>query len=214
MDRDLALIDRLERLYPAVVADCLDKVGPATNVMDPQIRPLARGAKVAGRRDRPCVQVDACRRAATTGTGASWRPSTRSARRRDGRLDVPRLLLGRAARDRLALPRRPRDRRRRVHARHPGADRDALPDVRGRDPLRRLARPDRRGRGRCADLVRRRRGRPATSCSATWTASSWSRPRSPRRSSASPRRRSRARTSCERSSQRACRSATPSAPTA
>jgi hypothetical protein len=27
MDHDLALIDRLERLYPAVVADCLDRLG-------------------------------------------------------------------------------------------------------------------------------------------------------------------------------------------
>jgi regulator of RNase E activity RraA len=48
MDRDLALIERLEQLYPAVVADCLDRLGVRTQVLDPHIRPLYADAKVAG----------------------------------------------------------------------------------------------------------------------------------------------------------------------
>ena len=51
MDRDLTLIDRLERLHPAVVADVLDGLGARSQVLDPGIRPLAAGAKVAG----PCM---------------------------------------------------------------------------------------------------------------------------------------------------------------
>ena len=43
-----SLIDRLDRLYPAVVADCLDKVGVRTNVMDPRIRPIYPSARMAG----------------------------------------------------------------------------------------------------------------------------------------------------------------------
>jgi regulator of RNase E activity RraA len=43
-----ALLERLERLYPAVVADCLDKVGYRANVMDPRIRPLYPEARMAG----------------------------------------------------------------------------------------------------------------------------------------------------------------------
>jgi regulator of RNase E activity RraA len=42
------LLKRLERLYPAVVADCLDKVGYRANVMEPRIRPLYPDARVAG----------------------------------------------------------------------------------------------------------------------------------------------------------------------
>jgi 4-hydroxy-4-methyl-2-oxoglutarate aldolase len=42
------LLERLERLYPAVVADCLDKVGYRGNVMDPRIRPLYPEARMAG----------------------------------------------------------------------------------------------------------------------------------------------------------------------
>ena len=60
MDRDLALIDRLERLYPAVVADCLDGLGVRSQVLDPQIRPLTSGMKVAGfAATVRCVPVDA-----------------------------------------------------------------------------------------------------------------------------------------------------------
>ena len=46
--RDLALVERLEKLYVAVVADCLDKVGVRDNVMGPQIRPIYPEARLAG----------------------------------------------------------------------------------------------------------------------------------------------------------------------
>ncbi len=60
MDRDLTLIDRLERLHPAVVADVLDGLGVRSQVLDPGIRPLAPGMKVAGfAATVHCVQVDA-----------------------------------------------------------------------------------------------------------------------------------------------------------
>jgi regulator of RNase E activity RraA len=42
------MVERLERLHPAVVADCLDKIGLRTQVMEPHIRPLYPEAKVAG----------------------------------------------------------------------------------------------------------------------------------------------------------------------
>src|SRR5437868_2887694 len=60
MDRDLSLIDRLERLYPAVVADCLDRLGARSQVLDPRIRPLTAAMKVAGYAATvSCVEVDA-----------------------------------------------------------------------------------------------------------------------------------------------------------
>jgi 4-hydroxy-4-methyl-2-oxoglutarate aldolase len=60
MERDLALIERLERLYPAVVADCLDRIGLRSQVLDPRIRPLYPDAKVAGYASTVhCVEVDA-----------------------------------------------------------------------------------------------------------------------------------------------------------
>jgi len=43
-----ALLARLERLHPAVVSDCLDKVGIRDNVMAPGIRPLYPEARVSG----------------------------------------------------------------------------------------------------------------------------------------------------------------------
>jgi regulator of RNase E activity RraA len=43
-----ALLDRLDRLHPAVVSDCLDKVGIRSNVMRSDIRPLFSGARLAG----------------------------------------------------------------------------------------------------------------------------------------------------------------------
>jgi 4-hydroxy-4-methyl-2-oxoglutarate aldolase len=46
--RRAALLQRLEQLYPAVVADCLDKVGFRSNVMEPRIRPLYPEARMAG----------------------------------------------------------------------------------------------------------------------------------------------------------------------
>jgi 4-hydroxy-4-methyl-2-oxoglutarate aldolase len=60
MDRDLALIERLERLYPAVVSDCLDRLGVRTQVLEPHIRPLYADAKVAGYAATVhCVDVEA-----------------------------------------------------------------------------------------------------------------------------------------------------------
>jgi 4-hydroxy-4-methyl-2-oxoglutarate aldolase len=60
MDRDLQLIDRLERLHPAVVADCLDRLGARSQVLDPRIRPLSADAKLAGfAATVRCVEVDA-----------------------------------------------------------------------------------------------------------------------------------------------------------
>ena len=54
------LIDRLERLHPAVIADCLDRLGARSQVLDPRIRPLAAGMKLAGRAATVrCVEVDA-----------------------------------------------------------------------------------------------------------------------------------------------------------
>jgi 4-hydroxy-4-methyl-2-oxoglutarate aldolase len=45
---DLALIDRLAALHPAVVSDCLDLLGHRAQVMAPPIRPLAVGMRLAG----------------------------------------------------------------------------------------------------------------------------------------------------------------------
>jgi regulator of RNase E activity RraA len=60
MDRDLALIERLEQLYPAVVSDCLDRLGVRTQVLEPHIRPLYADAKVAGYAATVhCIDVDA-----------------------------------------------------------------------------------------------------------------------------------------------------------
>jgi 4-hydroxy-4-methyl-2-oxoglutarate aldolase len=60
MDRDLALIERLEQLYPAVVSDCLDRLGVRTQVLEPHIRPLYADAKVAGYAATVhCVDVEA-----------------------------------------------------------------------------------------------------------------------------------------------------------
>jgi 4-hydroxy-4-methyl-2-oxoglutarate aldolase len=60
VDRDLTLIDRLERLHPAVVADVLDGLGVRSQVLDPGIRPLSPGTKAAGfAATVHCVQVDA-----------------------------------------------------------------------------------------------------------------------------------------------------------
>src|SRR5437867_3893219 len=59
MTRDLGLIERLERLYPAVVADCLDRLGLRSQVLEPHIRPLYPEAKVAGfAATVRCVEVD------------------------------------------------------------------------------------------------------------------------------------------------------------
>jgi 4-hydroxy-4-methyl-2-oxoglutarate aldolase len=45
---DMALLERLDALYVAVVADCLDRVGVRSNLLAPHVRSLYQGAKVAG----------------------------------------------------------------------------------------------------------------------------------------------------------------------
>jgi 4-hydroxy-4-methyl-2-oxoglutarate aldolase len=45
---DIALIDRLAALHPAVVSDCLVQLGHRHPVMAPSIRPLAIGMRLAG----------------------------------------------------------------------------------------------------------------------------------------------------------------------
>jgi regulator of RNase E activity RraA len=60
MERDGTLIERLERLHPAVVADCLDRLGLRAQVLDPRIRPLYPETKLAGYASTvQCVEVDA-----------------------------------------------------------------------------------------------------------------------------------------------------------
>lgn len=60
MPRDLALIDRLAALHPAVVSDCLDSLGHRHQVMAPGIRPLATDMRLAGvAATVRCVAVDA-----------------------------------------------------------------------------------------------------------------------------------------------------------
>jgi 4-hydroxy-4-methyl-2-oxoglutarate aldolase len=45
---DLTLVKRLEALYPAVVSDCLDRLGYRDQVLEPHIRPLFPSARIAG----------------------------------------------------------------------------------------------------------------------------------------------------------------------
>ena len=60
MERDLTLVERLSRLHPAVVADCLDKAGLRNQVLAPHIRPIAPSMRVAGLAATVhCVDVDA-----------------------------------------------------------------------------------------------------------------------------------------------------------
>jgi 4-hydroxy-4-methyl-2-oxoglutarate aldolase len=57
--RDLGLLERLRRLYPAVLSDCLDKIGYRQQVMAPRIRPLYPQAVLAGfAATVHCVEVD------------------------------------------------------------------------------------------------------------------------------------------------------------
>ena len=46
--KTLELVARLDALYPAVVADCLDRLGYRNQVLAPRIRPLYPTARVAG----------------------------------------------------------------------------------------------------------------------------------------------------------------------
>ena len=58
MADESALVDRLARLHPAVVSDCLDRLGFRDQVLAPRIRPLTRDSRVAGRaRTVLCVPV-------------------------------------------------------------------------------------------------------------------------------------------------------------
>jgi 4-hydroxy-4-methyl-2-oxoglutarate aldolase len=53
------LVDRLERLHPAVVSDCLDRIGIRDRVLAPHVRPLWPEAKLAGiARTVECVTTD------------------------------------------------------------------------------------------------------------------------------------------------------------
>jgi 4-hydroxy-4-methyl-2-oxoglutarate aldolase len=45
---DMDLLERFEKLYVAVVADCLDRVGVRTNLLAPHVRSLYPGARLAG----------------------------------------------------------------------------------------------------------------------------------------------------------------------
>jgi 4-hydroxy-4-methyl-2-oxoglutarate aldolase len=57
--RDASLLERLRPLYPAVVSDCLDRMGYRQQVMDPHIRPLYPEASIAGfAMTVHCVQID------------------------------------------------------------------------------------------------------------------------------------------------------------
>lgn len=58
--RDLRMLKRLGRLYPAVVSDCLDRIGYRRQVMRPHIRPLYPEARMAGfAMTVHCIEVDA-----------------------------------------------------------------------------------------------------------------------------------------------------------
>lgn len=46
--RDLTMLERLAKLYPAVVSDCLDRMGHRHQVMAPHIRPLYPQARLVG----------------------------------------------------------------------------------------------------------------------------------------------------------------------
>ena len=60
MVRDLTLVERLSRLHPAVVADCLDRQGLRRQVLAPHIRPLTPMMRLAGfAATVHCVEVDA-----------------------------------------------------------------------------------------------------------------------------------------------------------
>src|SRR5581483_9910861 len=81
MDRDLTLVERLAALYPAVVADCLDKAGLRNQVLAPHIRPIAREMRVAGLAATVhCVEVDAVPASRDDCTATSSHRSTHCSR--------------------------------------------------------------------------------------------------------------------------------------
>jgi 4-hydroxy-4-methyl-2-oxoglutarate aldolase len=59
MVHDLTLVERLARLHPAVVADCLDRKGIRGQVLAPHIRPLTPTMRLAGLAATVhCIEVD------------------------------------------------------------------------------------------------------------------------------------------------------------
>ncbi len=57
--RDLGMLERLRHLHPAVVSDCLDRMGYRQQVMRPHIRPLYPKARLAGfAMTVHCIEVD------------------------------------------------------------------------------------------------------------------------------------------------------------
>ncbi len=57
--RDLGRLERLAKLYPAVVSDCLDPMGYRQQVMRPNIRPLYPEARLAGfAMTVNCIEID------------------------------------------------------------------------------------------------------------------------------------------------------------
>ncbi len=57
--RDLSRLERLAKLYPAVVSDCLDRMGYRRQVMRPNIRPLYPEARIAGfAMTVRCIEID------------------------------------------------------------------------------------------------------------------------------------------------------------
>lgn len=57
--RNLGVLERLRHLHPAVVSDCLDRMGYRQQVMRPHIRPLYPEARLAGfAMTVHCIQVD------------------------------------------------------------------------------------------------------------------------------------------------------------
>jgi 4-hydroxy-4-methyl-2-oxoglutarate aldolase len=57
--RDLSLLERLRQLHPAVVSDCLDRMGYREQVLAPHIRPLYPEARMAGfAKTVHCIEID------------------------------------------------------------------------------------------------------------------------------------------------------------
>ena len=150
MDRDLALIERLGQLYPAVVADCLDRLGLRTQVLEPHIRPLYADAKVAGYAATVhCVDVDA-----VPDDRADWYRGEMAAvdSLQPGDVMVVSSCRGSYWGELLATASRYRGARGLVADAYTrdtlALIGDAVPNLRGGNPLRGLARTHRRRRGR------------------------------------------------------------------
>ena len=150
-------VDRLSRLYTPVVADVLDRLGYRDQCLRAEIRPLVAGY-AAGRRgaDRPDDPRATDLTPAEPYKGEMAAVDALGPGRRDGRVDVRRQLLGRAAVHRGAVPGLPRRRHRRLHARHPGHQDHGLPGLLPGHPPGRQPGPARRRRARRAHRLRGR----------------------------------------------------------